>query len=264
MVSFDELVTHIDRPGVDADPAEDIIRLHPEISQDEALAVQIAVKRRRVAAGDRLAGYQASFTSAGVRRSFPTAPSPMVGSLLASLIRPSGSRVALGKDRTVLECEVGAILKRDLEGPDLSDQEILAAIEGFCPAIEVAPVRPGVMDGAYSWPHMIAVQKSTDGGYVVLGSRLTSPTALDIRLEGCLISIDGIARAGAIGFEAMGSPLRVIAGIAERLHRVGGKLLAGQLVITGSLPPPQPVEASCQSAMVEFTTLGPVSVAFER
>ncbi|MCP3731224.1 hypothetical protein M9978_12380 [Sphingomonas sp. MG17] len=183
----------------------------------------------------------------------------MVGTLTASLIRQSGDSVEIGSDPTVMECELGAVLRRDLEGPGLTDLDILAAIEGFLPAIKVAPVRPGVRERAYSWQHMIAVQKAA-GGYVVTGGRLTRPAGFDARLEGCLVSVDGSARAGAIGYEAMGNPLRVIAAMADRLSTIGERLRAGQLVITGSLPPPQPVSVGHRTVRAEFTTLGSVEV----
>nr|WP_087573759.1 fumarylacetoacetate hydrolase family protein [Sphingomonas sp. CDS-1] len=263
MVNFEQLVSHIDQPGVDSDPALDIRLLAPDISEPEALRVQLAVKRQQAARGDRIVGHQASFTSAAVQRAFPDAPVPMVGTLLASLLRSNGETVMIGADPTVIESEVGAILKRDLEGPHVSPAEVLSAIEGFCPAIEIAPVRPGVREGKYSWPHMIAVQKAA-GGYVVVGDRLTPPGKIDLRLEGCLVSIDGLTRAGAVGFEAMGNPLKVIAAIAARLHAAGEKLHAGQLIITGSLPPPQLIGPEDRSTLVEFTTLGSVGVRFER
>jgi 2-keto-4-pentenoate hydratase len=255
------LAAHIDQPGIDSDPERDIVKLKPDISQDEALAVQLAVKRRRVAEGDRIAGHQASFTSAAIQRLFPDAPIPMVGTLLGSQLRDSGAVVPLDAEEVFIESELGVVLKRDLAGPDLCAAEIFAAIEGFLPAIEVAPLRPGVREQAYSWPHMIAVQKAS-GGYVVLGSRITAPTGFDPRLEGCVIEIDGEARAGATGFEAMGNPLAVVAAIARKLHAIGEHLHAGQLVITGSLPPPQVVRAGNARADLHFATLGSVALRF--
>lgn len=262
MITFEQLVDHIDRPGIDSDPALDIAKLKPDITRDEALAVQLAVKRRRVAAGDRIAGHQASFTSAGVLKMFPDAPRPMVGTLLASLMRSDYDQVHLDADKVFIEAEIGMILKRDLEGPYLTPADVLAAVEGFIPAIEVAPVRPGVFERAYSYAHMIAVQKAV-GGFVVLGSRITAPKSFDPRLEGGLVSLNGEPRAAATGFEAMGSPLNVAVAMARQLHAVGEKLHAGQIVITGSLPVPPVATPGDHAARVEFQTLGSVSVRFE-
>ncbi|MFS8036669.1 2-keto-4-pentenoate hydratase [Xanthobacter sp. AM11] len=260
-MTFDDLIAHLDQPGIDSDPARDIIHCKPDLSLDEALALQLAVKRRRVAAGDRIVGHQASFTSKGAQALFPSAPVPMVGTLLASLIRDNGAAVTLGSDEYFIETEIAVLLNRDLEGPDLSQAEVLAGVGGFLPAIEVAPLRSGVREGRYSWPHMVAVQKA-EGGYVVLGSRLTSPHTLDISLEGCQVSIDGETRAGATGFEALGNPLAVVAGVARRLHAIGEKLHAGQIIITGSLPPPQVITRSMRVATAHFATLGTVTVRF--
>jgi 2-keto-4-pentenoate hydratase len=256
---FDALVTHIDQPGVDADPERDISRLRPNISQSEALAVQLAVKRRRVAAGDKIIGHQASFTSAGVRTMFPDAPRPMVGTLLASLARSDGDEVELDCEEVFIESELALTLRKDLEGSNLSYAEVYDAIDAFFPAIEVAPLRPGVLDKKYSYPHLIAVQKAA-GGYVVFGQRLTSARRVDPDLEACLVSIDGERRAAAAGFEAMGGPVRVVAAMSAKLAEIGEKLQAGQIIMTGSLPPPQRVSAKNRVATVSFATLGSVTV----
>lgn len=259
MVTTDELIAHLDQPGIDSNPELDIIRLKPDLTQDEALALQLGSKRKRVVLGDRIIGHQASFTSNGIRSMFPDAPTPMVGTLLASISRADGDQIELDCDEAFIESEMAMILKRDLEGPDLTPVEVLAAVDCFLPAIEVAPLRPGVFDQKYSWPHMIAVQKAT-GGYVVFGSKLTPARGIDARLEACFVSIDGQARAAAAGFEAMGSPLNVVAAMAAKLHAIGEKLHAGQIIMTGSLPPPQRVSAANQIATVQFNSLGSVSV----
>ncbi|WP_036025449.1 2-keto-4-pentenoate hydratase [Paraburkholderia dilworthii] len=257
--TFDKLVSHIDQPGIDSDPEQDIIKLKPDITHEEALAVQLAVKRRRVAAGDRIIGHQASFTSAGIRKMFPDAPRPMIGTLLSSLARADGDEVALDCDAAFIESELAVVLGSGLEGPELTHTEVLRAIDGFLPAIEVAPLRPGVLEQRYSFAHMIAVQKAA-GGYVVFGSRITSARGIDARLEACLVSIDGEARAAAAGFEAMGSPLQVISAMAAGLHKIGEKLHAGQILMTGSLAPPQRITPQNRFAQLDFATLGSVSV----
>jgi 2-oxo-3-hexenedioate decarboxylase len=259
MVSLAELVSHIDQPGIDADPARDIIKLKPDITQDEALAVQLAVKRRRAEAGDRIIGHQASFTSAAIRKLFPDAPRPMVGTLLASIVRRSGEEVELDCEHAFIESELALVLGKDLEGAQLAPIEVLRAIDGFFPAIEVAPLRPGVLEGRYSWPHCIAVQKAF-GGYVVFGDTITSPKGFNARLEACAVSVDGAERAVATGTEAMGNPLAVVAAMAAKLAPLGERLHAGQVIMTGTLAPPQRVSAANRCAGVEFAVLGCVSV----
>jgi 2-keto-4-pentenoate hydratase len=261
MPTFSELVDHISQPGVDGDPARDIVRLAPNITRQEAQQVQLAVKRKRAAAGDRIIGHQASFTTSGVRKMFPDAPMPMVGTLLASLSRNDGDEIELDAEETFIESEIALILKRDLEGPDLTEREVLSAIDCFLPSIEIAPLRPGVRERAYSYEHLIAVQKSA-GGYVFFGSRQTAARGIDIVLEGCLVSLDGEPRAAAMGFEAMGSPLKVVSAMARTLHGIGEKLLAGQVIMTGSLPAPPVATRANRVARADFAQLGSVTARF--
>ncbi len=261
MPTLEDLIDHIDQPGIDSDPSKDISLIKPEITHQEALAVQLGVKRRKVAQGDKIIGHQGSFTSFSVRDMFPNAPFPMFGTLLGSLARDDGDEVKLDTEKVFIESEIAVLLKHDLEGENLSSMDVLAAIEGFLPAIEVAPLRPGVLEKQYSWAHMIAVQKAV-GGFVVFGSKLTSPKNFNPRLEGCLISMDGEPKAGAIGFEAMGSPLKVIAELAAAIAPLGEKLHAGQIIMTGSLAPPQLISPEHKMATLECQTLGSVSVRF--
>lgn len=263
LASFEQLLDILDRPGIDKDVSQDIIKVSPDLSLDDAYRLQIASKQRRVHQGDRIAGYQASVTSVAAQKALPGIPAPMVGTLLHSLIRQSDATVALDADLTFVETEIGVLLKSDLSGPNVTALDVLAATAGFFPAIEVAPVRPGLLEGQWSNQHVIAVQKAP-GGFVIVGSKLTAPSDVDVRLEGAVITIDGQTRASAAGVEAMGSPLNVVAAIANRLSLYGEGLRAGMMVITGTLPAPQRVSHGVVDARVEFTTLGSVSVRFSR
>ncbi|HKT72050.1 MAG TPA: fumarylacetoacetate hydrolase family protein [Steroidobacteraceae bacterium] len=259
MASFEELLEHLDKSGVDKRLEDDIIHLAPEITYDDAFRLQLASKQRRVAAGDRVIGYQASLTSSGAQRTMPHIPAPMVGTLLASLERPEGSTVDLDDDINFVEAEIGVLLKHDLEGARTTTADVLAAVEAYFPALEVAPVRPGLFDNKWSAQHLLAVQKAP-GGYVLFGSRLTSPTGFDLRTEGAITSIDGEVKGSACGVEAMGNPLNVVAAVVRRLATAGQGLKAGQIIMTGSLPAPQIVKTHNHSARIEFTRLGSVEV----
>lgn len=259
LAKFDQLVDHICQPGVDGDVARDIIKLAPDLSQDDALKLQLAAKRRRVAQGDRIIGHQASFTSAAIRKMFPDSPRPMVGTLLASLARNDEDEIELDADENFVECEIALILKRDLEGPRLTDMEVLSEIDCFLPSIEIAPLRPGARERAYSYQHMIAVQKAP-GGFVFFGAEQTKARGIDIALEGCRASLDSASHSSATGSEAMGSPVKVVAAMAETLHRIGEKLHAGQVIMTGALPAPPVLTRSSRFARADFTRLGSVTV----
>lgn len=259
MADFEEMLNHLDRPGIDKDLALDIIQLDPGLSYDDAFRLQILSKRRQVERGDRIVGYQASLTSSGARKAMPHIPAPMVGTLLASLVRSEGTTIELDDEISYIEAEVAVLLKSDLEGPHVTAADVLAATEGYLAAMEVAPVRPGLLEKKWSAQHLVAVQKAP-GGYVLLGSTLADPRGFDLRLEGAITSIDGEVRGTACAVEAMGNPLNVVAALVRRLAVVGEGVRAGQFVMTGSLPAPQVIRRENRHARIELTRLGAVDV----
>src|SRR5476651_1852024 len=105
MMSFEELLKVLDRPRIDRDPAYDVGKLSPGITFDDAYRLQFASKKRRVAEGDRIVGYQASFTSPGARKLYPDFPAPMIGTLLHSFLRDDGATVDLNSDSGITYIE---------------------------------------------------------------------------------------------------------------------------------------------------------------
>lgn len=263
-MTLEELIDILDVPRADRDIRNDVGRLCPQLSIDDAYRVQFGVKQRRVARGDRIVGRKASFTSRSVTRQFPDFPAPLVGTVLASCVREDGATVDLNADAgmTFIENEVGVLLKRDLEGPGVTGLQALAAIEAFFPAIEVAPLAPGILEHKWTNQHIVAKEKA-DGGYLVCGHRLTSPRGIDIRTEGVVVAVNDEVTHSATAVEAMGSPVNVLAAVANRLSRYGEKLRAGEFVITGSLSGPVKAVPGDRCVRVEFTRLGSVEVHFE-
>ena len=262
MPSFEELLAILDQPR--GDRQNDVGLLSPDLTIADAYRLQFAVKAARVAAGDRIVGRKAAFTSLSVRKQFPEFPAPLVGTILASHLREDGATIDLNADSgiTFVENEIGALMKRDLEGPGVTPLQALAAIEGFFPAIEIAPMNGGMLEGRRTNQHIIAKEKA-DGGYVIFGPTLLTPGQIDVRLEGSVMSINGEARGSGAGVEAMGSPVNVVAAIANRLAEYGEKLRAGEVVITGSLSGPARAVKGDRDALAEFTRLGRVTVRFE-
>jgi 2-keto-4-pentenoate hydratase len=262
MIDTESLLDHLEKPAAALDPSADIINVHPKLTYEEAFALQLESVRRRVGRGDRLVGYLASLVSAGAQKTFPHIPAPMVGAILHSQMRDNGAAVELDTEVTLIEAEIAVLLNRDIEGDKLTLADILPAVEGYLPALEVVSIPPGTMERKWSAQHIVARQKAA--GYVLLGGQITSPTKFDPRMEGAATFIDGELMGTAIGAESMGHPLHVVAMMARRLATAGEKLRAGQFIMTGSLPAPQRVlRGASKSARIEFTRLGNVEVRFK-
>ncbi len=107
----------------------------------------------------------------------------------------------------------------------------------------------------------IGVGKSE--GSFVLGSTVTSLSGLDLRLEGVVVSVNGVPKRSGTGVEAMGNPLNVIVAVTDLLAKYGRGLKAGMVVLTGSITNNIAV-APGDDVCVETTRLGTVTARFAR
>lgn len=238
-------------------PPADLLSVAPGLSITDAYRLQAALMRRRAARGDRIVGYKAAFTSVAMQKMYNVS-APIIGTLLASGCLDEAAPIPLEPGGvTKVEPEVLALLKRDLVGPKIGIGDVVGALDGFLPAIEVAPPIMGGIDRSVQMG--IAQSKLTGG--IVVGSRLTAPEGLDLRLEGCVISINGEPKGSNTAVEVLGNPLTVIALIANQLAEIGERLSAGMMIMTGSVVPAVPVAAG-DEVLVEFTHLGSVRARF--
>ena len=238
-------------------PPEDLLARAPGLTIAAAYGLQLALRDRRVAAGDRLIGYKAALTSLAVQRDVGV-DEPYFGCLMASGLWPEEAPVSLaGVPRAIVEQEIAVLLKADLPGPGVTPAEALGAVAGFLPAIEVGFGR--VERQRRSHQMSIAGSKFSSG--IIVGQPLTPPHGLDLRYEGMTLTVNGTPVASGTAVEVLGGPLNSLAAMANHYAALGEPLRAGQLLMTGSVCAASPVRAGDRVA-VTFTRLGTVQVRF--
>lgn len=253
-----DLIEWLEQQSAKTDGAEDIIAKHPLFSNDDAYRAQGALMDRRVARGARIVGYKAAHTSLAIQ--LEQQHGLTVGTLLNSIETIEGNAIALKQGvPTFAEPEIAVLLKRDLKGPGVTILDAYGAIEGVLPAIEV--VTPARGERKRSSQMSIAIGKSE--GSFVLGSTVTSLSGVDLRLEGVVVSVNGVPKRSGTGVEAMGHPLNVIVAVTELLAKYGRGLKAGMVVLTGSITNNIAV-APGDDVRVETTRLGTAAARFAR
>jgi 2-keto-4-pentenoate hydratase len=235
----------------------EVLERYPGLSEEQAYRVQQELIRRRIAAGDRLAGYKAAMTSKAMREAVGL-KEPVLGHLLVSGMIEEGKPVSTaGCVKPTIEPEVAVILKAPLAGPGVTRPQVLAAIAGYAAAIEIGDIKTG--DNRRSLQQTL-VCNVMNGGQAV-GGRLMAPDGIDLRVEGMVVTINGEVRGSATAVEVMGDPLRSVLFIANKLGELGGRLEAGMLLMTGSIVRGIPVQAG-DDVEVAFTRLGRVALRF--
>jgi 2-keto-4-pentenoate hydratase len=228
----------------------------PDLSVEQAYAIQQEVERALVARGERVIGWKVGFTSPILQESFGVSE-PVLGFMLGSGVFGSGDAVPTSRFAGLaLEVEIAFLLKADLPGPGVSAASALLAVEGAMPSFELIDFRhsgkprgtDAIADGVYT-------------NAIVLGRPLSPVGGLDLALEGVVLEQNGQIVATNTAAEVMGNPLQSLAWLANSLARLGRGLRAGDLVLTGSISKVLRPKAG-ESVRATFTRLGSVSCRF--
>ena len=252
-----ELADRLWRAEVDRMPIEPITETRADLTLADAYAIQAYNVRRRVEAGRAIRGCRLGRTSQP-RQEILGVTEPDFGMLIDDMFVEDGDEVpveSLLQPRVV--AEIAFVMARDLAGPGVTTADALTAIGGVLPAIEIVDSR--IAD----WRVQLAdtVADNASAGRVVLGSRITPATAVDLRLAGLLLHRNGSPLESGAGAAALGNPVRCLSWLANRLLPPQRGLRGGDIVLSGPLHRLVPVRPN-DVYEVEFAHLGTVTVRF--
>ena len=252
-----EVADRLWQAEVDGVPIDPVTDSWPNLSVDDAYAVQNHNVDRRVAAGAVVCGRKVGLTSRVAQEQLGVRE-PTFGALLDDMFVEEADEVAL--DALVaprVEAEIAFVMAGDLAGPGVTTTRALAAIGGALPAIEVVDSR--IADWRIRLPDTVADNASA--ARVVLGARITPVDSVDLRLVGVLFSRNGAPIDSGAGAAVLGNPARCVAWLANRLGALGSGLRGGDVVLPGALHRMVPVRPG-DVFQAQFAHLGTVTVQF--
>ncbi|MFN8622090.1 MAG: fumarylacetoacetate hydrolase family protein [Chloroflexota bacterium] len=227
---------------------------HPELTEDDAYAVQADLVALHEAAGARRTGWKLGLTSRAKQREMGI-DQPIVGVLLSSLVHDPATPLDLAElSQPRAEPEIAFVLARDLAGADVTEADVLDATAGVAAAIEVLDSRYDHYK--FTLPDVVADQ--TSAGRYLLGPEVPA-SGMDLRLVGCLISRNGELAGTAAGAAVMGSPAGAVAWLVRWLAARGAGLRGGDVVLSGGLTAVVPL-APGDTVTAEIDRLGSVTL----
>ncbi|WP_454197321.1 2-keto-4-pentenoate hydratase [Nocardia sp. Marseille-Q1738] len=204
---------------------------HPGMSVADAYGVQLAQLEAWQAAGARVAGHKIGLTSLAIRQQLGVFE-PDYGHLLDSMFFPEHTPIPADQFlQPRIEPELAFVLRKPLRGPGVTAAEALTAVDFVLPALEIIDSR--IADWRITLADTIADNASS--GAVVLGSKPTALSAVDLRLTGCTLHHNGALAATGAGGAVLGSPVNSLVWLANTLAGRGVELEAGQVVLSGAL-----------------------------
>ena len=230
---------------------------HPDITIEDAYAIQQRLIARRLGAGERVVGKKIGVTSQAVMNMLGVFQ-PDFGILLDGMVYNEGQPI---EARTLIqpkaEGEIAFVLKKDLMGPGVTAADVMAATEGVMACFEIVDSR--IRDWKIQIQDTVADNASC--GVFVLGDRLVDPRDVDLATCGMVLEKNGEIVATGAGAAALGHPANAVAWLANTLGRLGMGLKAGEVVLSGSLGIMVPVKAG-DNLRVAIGGIGGCSVRF--
>ncbi|MDA1275334.1 MAG: hypothetical protein O2960_15000 [Verrucomicrobia bacterium] len=202
------------------------------ISLEEAYAVQEAVSELRIESGDAVAGYKVGCTSPAIRAQLGLSE-PIVGRLFERHVHSAlqTKEVFYGDFvNCAIEPELVLRIRKDIEGENLSESELINSIEYVSAGLELHHFH--FWFGSPSSQELICSNGIHAG--LIVGEERVSPAALTFRNESFEVWRNGSLVTRAVAAKIMRGPLHSLRWLIRHLTQKQQRLKAGSLVIPGS------------------------------
>ncbi|MFF1732168.1 2-oxo-hept-4-ene-1,7-dioate hydratase [Streptomyces sp. NPDC058247] len=244
-------------------PIRQLSLQYPEMTVEDAYAVQRRTVELHTAAGRRVRGRKIGLTSRTMQRTV-NITEPDYGVLYDDMFFDDGDTVPAGRYTLPrVEVELAFILGEDLKGPDITRYDVLRATQFVTPALEILDARVQMKDPETGHTRTIVdtiADNAADAG-IVLGGRVVRPFDVDLRWVSALLSRNAVVEESGVAAAVLGHPANGVAWLAARLAGHGDGLRAGEVILSGSFT--TPVHARPGDTFVaDYGPLGTLSCYF--
>ena len=238
-------------------PIDAITDTHEDLTIDQAYEISLAVYAMRKADGERDIGKKIGITSEAVMNMLGV-DQPDFGFLTDNMWAKDNIVYTENMILPRAEAEMAFKLKADLKGPGVTEEDVLAATESVAACFEIVDSR--LKDWKIKIQDTIADNASC--GTMVIGSNWVDPNTVDLLACKAVVTKNGKHLSEGIGSATLGSPLAAVAWLANTLGERGIPFKAGEIILSGSLVPLEPVKAG-DTMHVSIEGIGGCEVSFK-
>jgi 2-oxo-hept-3-ene-1,7-dioate hydratase len=240
----------------DAKPAVQLTATYPNITIEDAYAVQGEVIAAKLADGRRVVGHKIGLTSKAMQAASGV-NEPDYGVLLDDMFHSDGETLQAGRFIVPrVEVELAFVLGSGLKGPGVTILDVLRATEYVTPALEL-------IDGRSKYPRKIQdnIADNAATGGVIVGGRTMRPLDVDMRWVAAILFKNGVVEESGVAAAVLGHPAMGVVWLANKLATFGVALEAGHFVLAGSFTRPVAVRKG-DTVHVDYGALGSIAAHF--
>lgn len=236
---------------------------HPEITIEDAYAIQRAWVDMKIKDGRKLVGHKIGLTSRAMQVS-SNITEPDYGALLDDMLFDEGTDIPF--ERFIVprvEVELAFILGKPLRGPNCTIFDVLDATEYVIPALEIIDARIQQVDPETKVTRKVfdTISDNAANGGVVMGGRPIRPHDMDLRRVPAILYRNGVIEESGVSAAVLNHPAKGVAWLANKLAPYDVTLQPGQIILGGSFT--RPVAANPgDSFHVDYDQLGSIACRF--
>lgn len=259
----DEIAERLRQAERTLTPTKQISQLHPELTIEDAYAIQRAGVARAEADGRVVRGRKIGLTSRAMQQAV-NITEPDYGVLYDDMFFAEGSVIPRARFIAPrIEVELAFVLGSPLIGPDCTIYDVLRATEYVTPAIEILDARFQMTDPDTGSGRTIVdtiADNAADAG-IVTGGRVVRPHDVDLRWVSALLYRNGVIEESGVAAAVLNHPAHGVAWLANRLAGHGVELSPGQVILAGSFTRPVWVQPG-DTFHADFGALGAIAFSF--
>lgn len=250
--------THLADAWRQGEGVQPLTALNPDLTIDEAYAVQLHTIREKQQEGQRITGKKIGLTSKAMQEMLGVGE-PDYGHLTDAMEVEKGGTISFNQVlQPKVEGELAFILKQDLKGPDVTSLDVIQATDVIVPALEIVDSR--VKDWKITLADTVADNASS--GLYLLGENPKKITDIDIKQIGMALYKNESLQNTGVGAAALGDPVKCVAWLANKLAAYDITLKAGEVILSGALSAAVNAEPG-DYFRAKFAEFGEVSVTFK-
>ena len=220
----------------------------PGMTIEDGYRVSRAWVALQLAEGRQIIGHKIGLTSRAMQQASQI-DEPDYGTLLDNMLYTctQGKVLDIAFTDFVVprgEVELAFVLKKDLHGPNVTVQEVLAATGYVTPAIEIIDSRIEQFDRHTKVMRKVfdTISDNAANAGIVVGAEKVDPLTTNLPWCGAILKLNGVVEETGLAAGVQGHPAVGIAWLANKLAPWGEHLKAGQIVLAGSFTKPVPAK----------------------
>ncbi len=235
---------------------------YPEITMNDAYAIQRKVVEAKITAGDPVVGWKIGLTSRAMQQAL-NIDIPDSGVLTRSMQFETGATIPDGRFiQPRIEAEIAFVMKSAIGGRHVTREDVLAATDHVAPALEILDTRIVRRDSKSGQTRNVfdTIADNAANAGIVLGTARHAPE--NLRWVGAIVSVNDTVAETGLGAGVLNDPVESVVWLARRMAQYGNVIKPGQVILSGSFI--RPVECPSGTRIhADFGDFGEVSLSFD-